>query len=42
MPGDYVKVRAGNRVLQFHSDNFERIDITAFTTEVTARSVRAN
>jgi len=29
------KVRAGARLFQFHSDNFERIDITAFTQEVT-------
>ena len=28
-------VRAGDRLLRFHSDNFERVDITGFTTEVT-------
>jgi tetratricopeptide (TPR) repeat protein len=33
--GITFKVRAGDRLLQFHSDNFERIEITAFTKEVT-------
>jgi len=33
--GITFKVRAGGRLFQFHSDNFERIDITAFTREVT-------
>jgi tetratricopeptide (TPR) repeat protein len=33
--GITLKVRAGDRLLQFHSDNFERLDITAFTQEVT-------
>lgn len=28
-------IRAGDRQLRFHSDNFERVDITAFTTDVT-------
>lgn len=33
--GITFKVRSGDRLLQFHSDNFERVDITAFTSEVT-------
>ena len=33
--GITFKVRSGDRLLQFHSDNFERIDITAFTSEAT-------
>ena len=33
--GITFKVRAGDRVLQLHSVNFERLDITAFTSEVT-------
>jgi hypothetical protein len=37
--GITFKVRAGNRLLQFHSDNFERIDITAFTQAVTGEIV---
>lgn len=37
--GITFKVRAGDRLLQFHSDNFERIDITAFTREVTGEIV---
>ena len=37
--GITFKVHAGNRLLQFHSDNFERIDITAFTKEVTGEIV---
>jgi Tfp pilus assembly protein PilF len=37
--GITFKLRAGNRLLQFHSDNFERIDITAFTREVTGEIV---
>jgi tetratricopeptide (TPR) repeat protein len=37
--GITFKVRAGDRLLQFHSDNFERIDITAFTKEVTGEIV---
>jgi hypothetical protein len=32
--GMTFKVRAGERLLQFHSDNFQRLEITAFTTEV--------
>src|SRR5258708_7433256 len=32
--GMTFKVRAGDRVLQFHSDNFERLAIIAFTNEV--------
>ena len=35
--GITFKVRAGDRLLQFHSDNFERVDITAFTQEVTGQ-----
>ena len=27
-------VRAGDRTLKFHSDNFDRLDITAFTTGI--------
>jgi tetratricopeptide (TPR) repeat protein len=27
-------VRAGDRLLKFHSDNFDRVDITAFTTGI--------
>jgi tetratricopeptide (TPR) repeat protein len=37
--GITFKVRAGDRLLQFHSDNFERIDITAFTKEITGEIV---
>lgn len=33
--GITFKVRSSDRLLQFHSDNFERVDITAFTSEVT-------
>jgi tetratricopeptide (TPR) repeat protein len=33
--GITFKLRAGDRLLQLHTDNFERIDITAFTSEVT-------
>ncbi len=32
--GMTFKVRAGDRLLQFHSDNFERLAIIAFTNEV--------
>ncbi|HXM47625.1 MAG TPA: DUF1570 domain-containing protein [Pyrinomonadaceae bacterium] len=32
--GMTFKVRAGERLLQFHSDNFERLAIIAFTNEV--------
>jgi tetratricopeptide (TPR) repeat protein len=32
--GMTFKVRTGDRLLQFHSDNFERLQITAFTSEV--------
>ncbi len=32
--GMTFKVRAGDRLLQFHSDNFERLAIIAFTSEV--------
>lgn len=32
--GMTFKMRAGDRLLQFHSDNFERLQITAFTSEV--------
>jgi tetratricopeptide (TPR) repeat protein len=35
--GITFSLRAGNRLLQFHSDNFERVDITAFTKEVTGQ-----
>jgi hypothetical protein len=35
--GITFNLRAGNRLLQFHSDNFERVDITAFTKEVTGQ-----
>ncbi len=37
--GITFKVRAGDRLLQFHSDNFERVDITAFTQEVAGEIV---
>src|SRR5439155_922145 len=37
--GITFKVRAGDRLLQFHSDNFERVDITAFTQEITGEIV---
>ena len=33
--GITFKVRAGDRIIQLHTDNFERMDITAFTSEVT-------
>ena len=32
--GMTFKMRAGDRLLQFHSDNFERLQITAFTPDV--------
>jgi tetratricopeptide (TPR) repeat protein len=32
--GIVFQVRAGDRLLKFHSDNFEQVDITAFTTDV--------
>jgi tetratricopeptide (TPR) repeat protein len=37
--GMTFKVRTGDRLLQFHSDNFERLQITAFTAEVTGEIV---
>ncbi len=33
--GITFKLRAGDRLIQLHTDNFERIDITAFTSQVT-------
>jgi hypothetical protein len=32
--GIVFQVRAGARLLKFHADNFEQVDITAFTTDV--------
>ena len=32
--GITFQVRAGDRVLKFHSDNFDGVDITAFTTGI--------
>lgn len=32
--GIVFQVRAGDRLLRFHSDNFERVNISAFTPEV--------
>ena len=32
--GITFSVRAGDRILKFHSDNFDRMDITAFTTGI--------
>ncbi|HJZ79703.1 MAG TPA: tetratricopeptide repeat protein, partial [Pyrinomonadaceae bacterium] len=32
--GIVFQVRAGDRQFKFHSDNFEKVDITAFTTDV--------
>ncbi|MFN2577702.1 MAG: hypothetical protein ABR607_08430 [Pyrinomonadaceae bacterium] len=32
--GIIFQVRAGDRLLKFHSDNFERVNITKFTTDV--------
>ena len=28
------QVRAGDRLLKIHSDTFEQVDVTAFTTDV--------
>jgi len=32
--GIVFQVRAGDRQLKFHADNFEQVDVTAFTTDV--------
>ena len=32
--GITYQVRAGDRLLKFHSDNFDQLDITAFTTGI--------
>src|SRR5262249_41272737 len=32
--GIVFQVRAGDRLLKFHANNFETVDITAFTTDV--------